>query len=226
MLLVAGCVAVLITMSLHPVLSRGGGLPSPPAMENLARLDRVVHGLALVGVAMIFLGALALTQRLTAGNRLALAALVVYGFATVAILVAGTMDGFVGAALVSRLATGDPKLDFWWMLLGYNGRIVQAFASVYTAGTCAAIFLWSLEMVRTRRLSAGMGWYGLVLGPVIVLALFTGNLPLNVHGMGLVALTQSLWFVVAGCLLMRSVDVGRGGKNSASRAKTRGASEG
>ena len=195
-------------MGLHPVLSHHGGLPSPHALENLARLDRFVHGLAIAGVVMIFLGALALTRRLAAGNRLALAALVVYGLAAAAITVAGTMDGFVAADLASRMVAGDPKLEFWWLLLGYNSRIVQAFASVYTVGTCAAIFLWSLVMVRTRRLSAGTGWYGLVLGPVIVGVLFSGNLPLNVHGMGLVVLAQSAWFIVAGVLLMRSADAG------------------
>ena len=206
LLLVAGCGAVLITMGLHPVLSRGGALPSPQALEHLARLDRLVHGLALAGMAMLFLGALALTRRLAAGNRLALAALVVYGLATTAIVVAGTLDGFVAADLVSRMAAGDPQPESWWLLLRYNTLIVQAFAAVYTAGTCAAIFLWSLAMVRTRRLSAGTGWYGLILGPVIVGVLFSGHLPLNVHGMGLVALTQSIWFVVAGALLMRSDD--------------------
>ena len=205
-MLLAGCVAELITMGLHPGMSHGGGLPSPRTLENLARLDRAVHGLAIVGAAMIFLGALALTRRLAAGSRLALAALVVYGLATTAILVAATLDGFVAADLVNRLAAGDPKLDFWWMLLAYNTRIVVAFASVYTVGACGAVFLWSLEIVRTRRLAAGLGWYGVVLGPVIVLALFSGHLSLGRHGMGLVVLAQSAWFIVAGVLLRRSAD--------------------
>ena len=205
-LLVAGCVAVLITMGLHPGMSHGGRLPPPEALEHLARLDRFVHGLAIAGVGMIFLGALALTRRLAGGNRLALAALMVHGLSVVAILVAGTLDGFVAADLVNRMAAGDPKLESWWTLLDYNTGIVVAFASVYTAGTCAAIFLWSLVMVRTRRLAAGLGWYGLGLGPVIVLALFSGHLSLGRHGMGLVALAQSVWFIVAGVLLMRSAD--------------------
>ena len=205
-MLVAGCVAILITMGLHPGMSHGGGLPSPQALVHLARVDRVVHGLALTGVTMIFLGTLALTRRLAAGNRLALAALVVYGLSAVAILVAGTLDGFVAADLVNRMVAGDPQLESWWLLLYCNTRIVVAFASVYTVGTCAAIFLWSLASVRTRRLAAGLGWYGLVLGPVIVLALFSGHLSLDRHGMGLVTLAQSIWFIVAGFLLRRSTD--------------------
>ena len=43
-------------------------------------------------------------------NRLPLAALVVYGFAAVAIMIASSMGGFVGADLLSRMVAGDPKL--------------------------------------------------------------------------------------------------------------------
>ncbi len=205
-MLTAGCVAGLITMSLHPVAHHGAILPPPQALARLALLDRAVHGLALAGVVTVFLGAMTLTQRLAAPNRRALAALVVFGFATVAIMIAGAMSGFVGADILSRMVEGDPKLESRWMMLDYSFRINQAFAALYTVGTCAAIFLWSLEIVRTRRLAPELGWYGLLLGPVVVLTLFTGNLPLNVHGMGLVALTQSIWFIAAGCMLIRTVD--------------------
>ena len=193
-------------MVLHPVAPHGGGLPPPHALAQLALLDRAVHGLALAGLPMYFLGALALTRRLAAGNRLALAALVVYGFAAVAVMAAGAMSGFVGADILSRMVEGDPKLESRRMLLDYTFRINQAFSSVYVAASCAAIFLWSLEMVRSRRLAAGLGIYGLVLGPLIVAALFSGNLPLDVHGFGLVVLLQAIWSITAGAQLMRSAD--------------------
>ena len=61
-------------------------------------------------------------------------------------------------------------------------------------------------MVRTRQFSAGLAWYGLVLRPVLVLALFGRYLPLDVHGFGLVVLVESIWFIVAGSLLMRSTN--------------------
>lgn len=204
LLLVAGCVAGLITMGLHPGVSHDGSLPSPTVLVHLAQLDRIVHGLALIGVTMIFLGAMALTRRLTTGNRLAQIALVVYAVAGVAIMVASAMDGFVAADLVNRIAAGDAKLESWRLLLDYNTRIVVAFASVYAIGTCAAIFLWSLAAVRTARLATALGWYGLVLTPVIVLAVFSGHLSMGKHGFGLVTLMQAVWFVAAGCLLMRS----------------------
>lgn len=205
-MLVAGSVAGLITMGLHPV-GHPGGLPPPHVMEMMAVLNRVVHGLGIASLPMMFLGALVLTRRLTAANRLPLAALVIYGFAAVAIMVAASMSGFVGSDLMSKLVAGDPALDTRRLFLDYTFRVNQAFSSVYVVGSCAAILLWSVVMVRTRRLAAGLGIYGLVLGPMIVVALLSGNLPLNVHGFGLVMLTQSVWFIVAGTLLMRSTEV-------------------
>ena len=208
MLLVAGSVAGLITMVLHPVGPHGDVLPSPHALAMLALLDRAVHGLALASLPVLFLGALVLTRRLAADNRTALAALVVYGFALVAIMSAGCMSGFVGADILSKLVEGDPKLESRRMMLDYTFRLNQAYSSVYLVGSCAAIILWSLETVRARRLPVGLGVYGLVLGPVLMVALFSGWLPLNVHGFGLVVLLQSIWFIGAGASLMRSGDDG------------------
>ncbi len=204
MLLVLGSVAGIITMVLHPVGPPGGALPSPHAMETLTRLNRVIHGLALAGLPMMFLGALALTRRLGRDGRRPLAALVVYGFALVAIMAAGCLSGFVGSDILGRMVAGDPKLESRRMLLDYTFRLNQAFSSVYTVGTCVAIFLWSMETMRTRLLSRALGIYGLVLGPVIVGALFGGFLPLDVHGFGLVVLVQSVWFIVAGTRLAQS----------------------
>ena len=113
------------------------------------------------------------------------------------------MSGFVGSDILGRMVEGDPKLESRRMLLDYTFRLNQAYSSVYTVGTCAAIFLWSVEMARTRLLSRGLGIYGLMLGPVIVGALFGGYLPLDVHGFGFVVLVQSVWFIVAGTRLMR-----------------------
>ena len=155
-MLVAGNVAALLTMALHPHIHPGFA-PSPRDLIKLAQVDRAVHGLALAGIVLVFLGALALTRRLAGGNRLALAALVLYGLAAAAILVAGTLDGFVAADLLDRLAVGGPNPEPGWTLLDYNTRIVIAFASVYTVATCAAIFLWSLAAVRARRLAPGLG---------------------------------------------------------------------
>jgi len=56
---------------------------------------------------------------------------------------------------------------------------------------------------RACRPAPGVGIYGLLLGPVIILAVLSGHLRLGVHGIGLVVLGQAVWFVVAGVRLWR-----------------------
>ena len=163
-------------MSYYRKASRRAALSARARNHRLARPGGARAGHA--SLPMIFLGALALTRRLEGVNRLPLAALVVYGFAAVAIMIASSMSGFVGADLLSRMVAGDPKLESQRMLLDYTFRINQAFASVFNVGSCTAILLWSVAMLQTRRLAMGLGVYGLVLGSVTTAALLFGVLSL------------------------------------------------
>ena len=203
-MLVIGNLVGIVVMVLHPV--GGHGLSGPREMQNLALLDRVVHGVAIAALPLIFLGALALSRWLSGAGRLPLAALVVFGFALVAIMAAGVMSGFVGADILSKMVEGDPKLESRRMLLDYTFRINQGFSAVYTVGACVAIMLWSAAILRTRRLSSALGFYGLGIGVALPAALFAGVLTLDVHGFGLVVLAQALWFIVAGFSLRRADD--------------------
>ncbi len=207
-LLVAGNAAGIITMVLHPVA--GHGLLPPAQMAHLVLLDRTVHGLAIVGVAMTFLGLLALTRRLTTDNRLPLAAMVAYGFAAVAILSAACMSGFVGADLLGRMVEGDPKLETWQTLLAYTFRLNQGFSAIYTVGACVAVALWSVAALRNRRLPFALGIYGLAVGLALPAALFAGALTLDVHGFGLVVFAQAVWFVGAGFVLRHADETAAG----------------
>jgi hypothetical protein len=200
--LIAGAIAGMITMSLHP--SGHHVIMSPREMEMLALLTRAVHALGIVALPLSFLGCMAMTRGLASSNRLSLAALVVYGFAVIAIMIAASMSGFVSTGVMSKLVAGDPRTDTRRLFLEYTFQLNQAFASVYVVGSCVAIVLWSIAILKTRQLAAGLGIYGIVLGLAIVAALFSGMLALDVHGFGLVTFTQSIWFIVAGVLLLRA----------------------
>jgi hypothetical protein len=104
--LIAGAIAGMITMSLHP--SGHHVIMSPREMEMLALLTRAVHGLGIVALPLSFLGCMVITRRLASPNRLSVAALVVYGFAAIAIMMAASMSGFVAPGVMSKLVAGDP----------------------------------------------------------------------------------------------------------------------
>lgn len=199
--LVIGAIAGLITMIVHPTGHHG--VMSQQEMATMALLTRAVHGFAIASLPIAFLGALALTRQLGSPDRLSVLALVVYGFGTVAVMMAATMSGLVFPSVMQQLVAGDPLTETRRLFLDYTFRLNQAFASVFVVASCAAILLWSVGILRTKRLSAGLGIYGLVLGIAITVALFIGRLPLDVHGFGLVILTQAVWFIIAGVMLRR-----------------------
>jgi hypothetical protein len=200
--LIAGTLLMIVTMSLHPT---GHDLFRPGQLEHFASLGVIAHAIAITSLPLSFLGALALTGRLTAPGRISVMALVVFGFALVAGMAAAAVSGFVAPALAREMA-GVPaeSAAAWTALFQYNGAVNQAFAKLLVAGSSLAIFLWSLAIVRGGALGRGIGFYGVMAAAVILFALLSGHLPLSVHGFGLVVLAQAVWFVVVGVQMMRS----------------------
>jgi uncharacterized membrane protein YjfL (UPF0719 family) len=63
---------------------------------------------------------------------------------------------------------------------------------------------WSIAILRNRSLAVGIGIYGVLLGPAIIIALATGHLTLAKHWFRLVIVAQVVWFIIVGALLWRS----------------------
>jgi len=86
------------------------------------------------------------------------------------------------------------------MVFHYNFQLNQAFARLFAVASSIAIVLWSAAIIRRRALAGGVGIYGWILGPITVAGVISGRLNPDVHGFGLIALAQALWFVIAGAL--------------------------
>ena len=97
-LLIAGSLAGVVVMALHPVAHQ---LRSPEAGAHLARVNVLVHGLALAAGPMLFLGLLGLWRRLQPSD-LATAGLVVYAWGLVAVLSAAVASGFVAPRVLDQ----------------------------------------------------------------------------------------------------------------------------
>jgi hypothetical protein len=198
--LVLGALAGLVTMALHPTgLDHAG---TPEQLAAVMRLNVVAHGLGILAVALSFFGALGLARRLDDGPGLATAGLVAFGFAAFAATCAAVASGLIAPALHEHLADAtDAERSALGVVSDYSWLFNQAFAKLHVVASSAAIMLWSLVILRGGALPRWLGVYGGVLGPIAILALLTGNLPLNVHGLGLVVLSQAVWLVGAGARL-------------------------
>jgi hypothetical protein len=213
--LIAGSMAGIVTMSLHPT---GRDLFLPGQFATMTKMAVATHAVALISLPVMFLGTLGLSRRLSFDNRLVLAAIVTYGFATVAEMNAAVMSGLVNTSIARQIAGTVPESSGGWRLLfNYTGYLNQSFALVLVVASSAAIVLWSAAIVRGRVLARGVGIYGCILGPVTVIAVFSGHLRLDVHGFGLIVLGQALWFIIVGALLFRTSGDGQRSLLSESR---------
>ncbi len=195
--LITGSVGVIITLTLHP-----SGHITPDQIDSVARRLVAIHGLALACMPLLFLGAVGLSRRLATPNRLAFAALVLYGFAALAMMNAGVFDGLVSPDLLRQIiATSPPARDEWRTIMQFNGFVDGAFAKVFLVAASVAMMLWSVLIVRTRALAPAAGYFGGILGLLALAVLFSGQLQRSPHVFSLLIVCQVLWFMTVGGLL-------------------------
>ena len=197
LLIVAPLLTVLI-MAVHPT-----GQDISEDFTYGAAVNRLVHGTALLAVPLIFLGLLALSRRLGHTDA-AVAGLVAYGVAVVAWMLAGVASGFVQTELFAAMRqAGEAEVAALEALSHFTFAFNQSFAAVGVMASSAAIGLFSLAALTTRRLYAPLAWFGLIASVGLLAAEASGHLSLDVQGFGLVILFQSAWFVWCGICLLR-----------------------
>ena len=204
---------MIITMIFHP-----GGKIGPEQLEQMIRLNIGVHSLALLSLPVLLLGAWGMSRRLDGGDRAAWAGLLLFALASVAVMIAGTLNGLAAPGLMRKLAAATPEThEIWHAVLSYNFQVNQAFARVYAVGASLAILLWSVAILRYRTLGMGVAIYGIVLGVVTAAGIGSGMLTPDRHGFAILIFGQAIWF-----LLVASGMWGLGAKAETAKAAVTG----
>jgi hypothetical protein len=199
--LIAGFVGMIITMAFHPTGREALQSRTPGQM---AMLVIAVHALGLLSLPATYFGAFGLSRRLGNEQRWGAAALITFGFGAVAAMIAGAASGLIAPRILSRMLAPDAAdAALWRVIFNYTGLINQAFAIIYVVASSLAILLWSIQIVRSRAMAAGLGIYGCISATLIALAVAVGHLRLDVHGFGAVVIAQAIFFVPAAVSLMR-----------------------
>jgi hypothetical protein len=192
--LVAGTLGGLVTMAVHPTSHS----------SNLAIVSGAAHSLALVSVLVLFLGTFGLTRLLNGADRLAFCALVVFGFAVVAVLNAGAVSGFIVPGILRLMERADPSAEPQWRIaVASVFQINQAFSRIYSIATATAIVFWSIAAMRRGGLPGLISIYGCVVSPIVALFVIVGHLRMDVHGFGVVVISQAIWFFAVGVTMLR-----------------------
>ncbi len=193
--LIAGSVGGMLTMAIHPTVQS----------SNLALVSGIAHSLALLSVLLLFLGTCGLTRFLGGPDWLAFSALVTYGAAAIAVMIAGEVSGFVVPAILHLMTQDVPAAAPQWRIaVAAIFQLNQAFSRIYSVAAAAALTLWSVCCLRQGRLSRSLALYGCFTAPLIALLISLGHLRLDVHGITVVMLSQVIWFVGMGAGLCRA----------------------
>ena len=198
--LIAGSLGGILTMAIHPV-----GMASLTAADvaHLSAASAAAHSLAIVSVFLLFLGACGLQLYTAAADRLSFVAIVTYGFACVAALIAATVSGFIIPGMMEHMIGDVPAAAHQWQIvIDGTFQINQCFARIFSVCASAAIILWSVSALRNGGLGRGVAIYGCVISLLTILGISVGHLRLDVHGMAVVALSQAIWFVIVGTQLL------------------------
>lgn len=199
-LLMVGALVGVLVMAFHPT---GHSLLAPGQFAHEAFVNRLVHGLAIAAIPLVFLGLLGLTRRLES-TELSVAALVIYGFGAISVMCAAVASGFVATDVMEKMLESDGATrETYHALLAYTGVLNQAFAKVHVVATSAAFMLWGVAIERSRALGRAVGIAGICIGFAALLAVLSGHLRLDVHGFGMVVLLQAVWLIWIGVLLGR-----------------------
>jgi len=194
--LIAGSTGGIATMAIHPI---AGGVMTAAQIDWLALVSGIAHGLAIVSMLLLFLGACGITLSMAAPDRIAFAGIVVFGFACVGIVAAATVSGFVIPAIMQHMARDvKENMRTWQIVIEGIFQINQACARIYSVAASVAVILWSASILKNGRLGRGIGIYGCIVSVLIIVGVGVGHLRLNVHGMAVVWLGQAIWFIGVG----------------------------
>jgi hypothetical protein len=199
-ILIVGSVVMLVMGITHPSALPWG---DNTALTRLAAIDAFAHSLAIIGTGLVLLGLAGMSRWLGLQRVPVMAALVAFAMASVAVVVAATLDGFVIPAIAlswteaDKVAGVDLKRLVWFCVL-----TASAMTRIYLLLTAAAVGLWSW-VIFCERLSSALPWVGLMIGITGGVRIFGGSPFVSVHEVLALALFQGIWMVLAGFMMIR-----------------------
>ncbi len=197
--LLIGSVLATVTMAMHPV---GGNLTTIAGKKGIFIFT---HSLALISIPFIAFGFWGLATALVTKSRISFLAFAVSCFGLIAVMVAGTLNGFVLPMFASNYSgsTVDPSVlqavrDYGWL-------IGSSMDYIFITALSLAMVIWSGIIIDTGQLSKWLGYYGFVIVLVTVSGLLLKFNFTTDFGFGIFIFSIVSWKIIAAVLLMGRV---------------------
>ena len=196
--LLTGAILATITMAIHPV---GGSLAEIAARKGVFLFT---HSLALISIPFIAFGFWGLATALGTKSRISFLSFAVSCFGLIAVMAAGTLNGFVLPMFASNYAGSKVDGAVLQAVRDYGWLLGSSMDYIFITGLSLAMAIWSGIMIATGQLSKWLGYYGLLIVVVTVSGLlmkfnFTSDI-----GFGVFIFTLVSWLIIAAILLIFS----------------------
>ncbi len=194
--LLSGAVLATLTMAMHPI---GGSLAEIAAKKSIFMFS---HALAIVSIPFIAFGFWGLSTALATKGRIAFLAFSVTCFGLIAVMIAGTVNGFVLPMFASNYANSTIDISVVQAIRDYGWLIGTAMDYFFIVALSFAILIWSVIVVITGQLSKWLGYYGMLMVVVTLLGLLMKFNFTTVLGFGLFIFSLVSWIIIAAILLI------------------------
>ena len=188
-----------VTVGLHPA---GGGI------EHLTRITTLIvvtHTIAIISVPILLFGAWGITKKLGTDSGLAVAGLITFSTGLFAVLIAAALNGLALPFFVNGLKNADAKtLEEAGLILRYGFAINQAFDVIFIIFLSAAVIIWSVAILRSKKMPVWLAVFGLVAGSAAIIALASGVVLTHLQGFRFFMAGFILWLICAGIQLLRT----------------------
>jgi hypothetical protein len=199
--LIIAAILMVFTMVLHPM----GG--SVEYIQKIATIIMITHALAILSVPFWILGFWGLTRQLGDDGLIPLTAFIIMTIGLFAVVLAAAVNGLALPLFVTHYLDATPeKLSAIKPIINYNTSLNHAFDLVYTGAFCLAVALWSIAILKTRRLPVWLGWSGVLLSLVTVASMTMGVFFTDLTGLRIFVSGFVIWTILLIISLRNSHD--------------------
>ena len=203
MVIAVSSILSIVIMTHHPTINASEISSQVTEMVAEMNLNKMVHG-SLIG--LLFLNFSAFTiYSISRGlqNLLVVLALFAYLMSTIMMTGAALMNGFIFPTFLQNIAQSHQHLlEITPLINVFSWNVNQALANTSVVATSFAITLWSLNLFTANLIQKLIAVIGLIIGSSITILMLGGWLTLDLTGMTLVVIAQSIWNIGIAYLLI------------------------
>ncbi len=200
--LILGSLLMICTMILHP---SGGSIKHIIAISNTII---AAHSLAIFSLPIILFGFYGLSDKLSESYKISTLALMIIAFGLIEAMLAALINGLAIPYFLEKYAD-NPEMheSIIKPIIIFGFSMNKPLDYVFIGAFCLAISLYSLLMIRTRKMPVWLGYYGILLMAASVTGALTGFVFTSLMGFRIFVFSLAGWILITGYFLIRKIEI-------------------